>query len=155
MGTFAPIVDYLTAMKILKDVLNRPDRNNKLPIFLTSFGYTEADVQNSWIEYVPGTGVVNPPSREYSGSIVKVAVSHPSFKRNVAQFTIPHAASGMKLRIVDAKGTLIKTLLSSFDETSIAWDGTNGSGKTVPTGNYFITIAAGTVERTGKIVVSK
>ena len=57
MGTFAPIVDYLTAMRIMKDVMNKPDANNNLPKFLTNFGYAETDALD-WNEYVPGSGTV-------------------------------------------------------------------------------------------------
>jgi len=52
MGTFAPIVDYLTAMRIMKDVMNKPDANNNLPKFLTNFDYAETDALD-WNEYVP------------------------------------------------------------------------------------------------------
>jgi hypothetical protein len=155
MGTFAPIVDYLTAMKILKDILSRPDRNNKLPIFLTSFGYTEADVQNSWIQYTPGVSTVNPPSRKYSGTIVQLALSHPSYKRTVMRFAIPPMAGDMKLSIVDARGTLVRTISASLDETRIVWDGLNTIGTSVSMGNYFVKITAGNIERTGTIIVSK
>jgi hypothetical protein len=43
MGTFAPTVDYLTATKIMSDVMGKPDANNNLPKFLTEFGYTTTD----------------------------------------------------------------------------------------------------------------
>jgi hypothetical protein len=156
MGTFAPIVDYLTAIKILKDILNRPDRNNKLPIFLTSFGYTEADVQDSWIQYTPGSGVVDTPSREFSGTIVTLSLSHPSYKRATIHFTIPHYAGGaMRASIIDAGGRLARTLSAPSDETRIIWDGRNNNGTTVSMGNYLVKIIAGTLVRTGSIVVSK
>ena len=156
MGTFAPIVDYLTAMKILKDILNRPDRNNKLPIFLTSFGYTEADVQNSWIQYTPGSGIVSPPSREYSGTIMQLALSHPSYKRTTIHFTIPHYAGGaMRVSIIDAGGRLVRTLSAPSDETRIIWDGRNNNGTTVSAGHYLVKIIAGTLEHSGSIVVSR
>jgi TAT (twin-arginine translocation) pathway signal sequence len=54
MGTFAPIVDYLTAMRIMADVMGKPDRNNNLPKFLTNFGYAETDALQ-WIEYLPSS----------------------------------------------------------------------------------------------------
>jgi hypothetical protein len=59
MGTFAPIVDYLTAMRIMKDVMGKPDANNNLPKFLTNFDYAETDALD-WNEYVPGSGTVVP-----------------------------------------------------------------------------------------------
>jgi hypothetical protein len=55
MGTFAPTVDYCTATNIMASVMNKPDRNNNLPKFLTSFGYAATDVMD-WNEYVPGSG---------------------------------------------------------------------------------------------------
>ena len=60
MGTFAPTVDYCTATKIMAAVMNKSDRNNNLPKFLTSFGYAETEVLD-WNEYVPGSAPpINP-----------------------------------------------------------------------------------------------
>jgi hypothetical protein len=67
MGTFAPIVDYLTAMRIMKDVMNKPDANNNLPKFLTNFDYAETDALD-WNEYVPGSGTGAPPPGGSGGS---------------------------------------------------------------------------------------
>ncbi|HJX54951.1 MAG TPA: hypothetical protein VJ801_19485 [Polyangia bacterium] len=64
MGTFAPIVDYLTALRIMKDVMNKPDANNNVPKFLTNFGYAETDALQ-WVEYVPGS---QPPIGGNTGS---------------------------------------------------------------------------------------
>ena len=64
MGTFAPAVDYLTAMRIMKDVMNKPDANNNVPKFLTNFGYAETDPLQ-WVEYVPGSA---PPIGGNTGS---------------------------------------------------------------------------------------
>jgi hypothetical protein len=61
MGTFAPIVDYLAANKILLDTtimskspipaLGVTNAAIILPMFLTQFGYAETDPQ--WTEYTP------------------------------------------------------------------------------------------------------
>ena len=64
MGTFAPIVDYLTAMRIMKDVMGKPDANNNVPKFLTNFDYAETDALQ-WVEYVPGS---QPPIGGNTGS---------------------------------------------------------------------------------------
>jgi hypothetical protein len=58
MGTFAPTVDYLTATKIMNDVMAKPDANNNLPKFLTEFGYTTTDPV--WIEFTPGVTPISP-----------------------------------------------------------------------------------------------
>jgi len=57
MGTFAPTVDYLTATKIMNDVMAKPDANNNVPKFLTEFGYATTDPV--WVEVTSG-GVVTP-----------------------------------------------------------------------------------------------
>jgi Domain of unknown function (DUF362) len=61
MGTFAPIVDYLTAKNIAlnKSIMNlnataTAAAATTLPQFLTSFGYSATDALQ-WIEYVPGS----------------------------------------------------------------------------------------------------
>jgi hypothetical protein len=60
MGTFAPTVDYCTATNIMTTVMNKPDRNNNLSKFITSFGYAATEVLD-WNEYVPGSAPpINP-----------------------------------------------------------------------------------------------
>jgi hypothetical protein len=66
MGTFAPIVDYLSAKNILTNAtvmastpipaLGLTNAAIILPQFLTTFGYAETDPLQ-WIEYNPATGV--------------------------------------------------------------------------------------------------
>jgi hypothetical protein len=63
MGTFAPTVDYCTATKIMTDVMNKPDKNNNLPKFLTTFGYAATEVLD-WNEYVPGSAPPINPSKD-------------------------------------------------------------------------------------------
>ena len=155
MGVFAPIVDYLTAMKILKGVMNKTDKNNNVPKFVTSFGYTETDVADSWIEYTAGTGIADGPSREYSGRIMQLSLSNPSFKHAVAHFTIPHTEGVMRLNIVDVKGRSIRNLSASLDENMIVWDGKNNNGTLVSAGNYFVNIIAGASRRSATISVTR
>jgi hypothetical protein len=64
MGTFAPIVDYLTGIIVMQNVVNAGSTMKNMaeyiPQFLTNFGYTVADVPltggTCWIESVPGVG---------------------------------------------------------------------------------------------------
>ena len=68
MGTFAPTVDYCTATNIMTTVMNKPDRNNNLSKFITSFGYAATDVMD-WNEYVPGSAPpINPKDGGAGGS---------------------------------------------------------------------------------------
>jgi hypothetical protein len=68
MGTFAPTVDYCTATNIMATVMNKPDRNNNLSKFITSFGYAATDVMD-WNEYVPDSAPpINPKDGGAGGS---------------------------------------------------------------------------------------
>lgn len=166
MGTFAPIVDYLSVKNILLNTtvmtsspmpaLGVTNAAIILPLFLSSFGYAEADVQNSWTEYIPGAiGVVDPSAREYSGRLVHVALSNPSYKHTVAHVTVPQSAGAMRVSIIDGRGRLIRNLSAASNETTIVWDGLGATGTPVSTGNYFVKITAGAIESTGNIVVSR
>ena len=164
MGTFAPIVDYLTATKLLLNAtimaagpmpaLGATNAAINLPKFLTSFGYTTTDALD-WVEFVPGVGIVNPPSHEYSGRLVKVSLSNPSFKRTTAQILIPHTAGAMCVGILDCEGRLVRTFLASLNETIISWNGLSDNGTTVSAGNYLVEIVAGGIKRTGNIIVTR
>jgi hypothetical protein len=166
MGTFAPIVDYLSAKNILLNstvmasspmpALGVTHAATILPLFLTSFGYAVTDVQNSWIEYIPGTiDTVDPLSRELSGRPVQVVLSHSSYKGATAQFTVPRSAGPMNVSIVDGRGRLIRQLSASLDETTIVWDGLSTAGTPVSVGNYFVKVTSGAFKGTGSIVVRR
>ena len=57
MGTFAPVVDYLTVKKVREEVLKCTHDTNTVNSFLTSFGYTANDPV--WI-LVPPAGAIQP-----------------------------------------------------------------------------------------------
>jgi hypothetical protein len=65
MGTFAPIVDYLTAKNVLFNtavmtvVAKATTGSAAIPQFLTNFGYAETDALE-WVEFTPGGGTVTP-----------------------------------------------------------------------------------------------
>jgi hypothetical protein len=165
MGTFAPIVDYCSTKNILLNTTTMksspmPDLGVTnaaiiLPLFLSSFGYAETDVQNSWIEYDPGTGVLNPSSREHSGRLVSVALSNPLYKRTVAHVTVPQSVGAMRAGIIDGRGRLIRNLSAGSGETTIVWDGLGDAGTPVSAGTYFVKIIAGTIHRSTTITVAR
>jgi len=164
MGTFAPIVDYCAANNILlnKAIMTIPmaqlgitNAAVILPQFLTNFGYTTADVQNSWIEFAPGTAVLGAKAQAHSGRLVQVALAHPSFKQSSVQFTIAPSTEALRVSIVDGQGRLVRKLSAVSDASSIVWDGLSTGGTSVATGNYLVKIIAGNLERSGIIRVGK
>jgi hypothetical protein len=73
MGTFAPIVDYLTAKNVLFNTAvmtvaaKATTGAAAIPQFLTTFDYAETDALE-WIEFVPGSGTVTPTGGSGGGS---------------------------------------------------------------------------------------
>jgi flagellar hook assembly protein FlgD len=125
-------------------------------MFLSNFGYAEADVQNSWMEYIPGAiGVVDPSPREHSGRRVQVALSNSSYKQSTAHINVPQSAGAMRVSILDGRGRQIRKLSASHDQTRIVWDGLSDNGTQVSAGNYLVKISAGTVENAGIIVAGR
>jgi hypothetical protein len=155
MGAFGPIVDYLIVKKVREQVEKLTHNDTVIAKYLTEFGYAETDALE-WIEFTPGTSVANPLSGEHSGRLVRVSLSHPSYKPTAMQFTVPHSAGGARIGIFDGKGRTVRELSASFSqETEFIWDGRDSDGTTVSTGKYFVKISAGTIERTGMFIVSK
>ncbi len=46
MGTFGPVMDYLTSMRFRKDTMGWPVNERVVGRFLTDFGFSERDLLN-------------------------------------------------------------------------------------------------------------
>jgi hypothetical protein len=72
-------------------------------------------------------------------------------------FTL-HSAQHVQLRIYDARGRLVTTLVDetrSPGESSVTWDGKNAGGNEVGSGVYYCKLTAGGLEQTRKMVLLK
>jgi len=67
-------------------------------------------------------------------------------------------SSRVKLKIYNALGQLVKILVDDYKTTgeySVVWDGTDSSGKVMPSGNYFYQIKAGEFTSAKKMIYIK
>jgi len=71
------------------------------------------------------------------------------------RFRVPTAGK-INLSIYDARGRLVKTLLSGYHEAGsgkVTWDGKSNSGQKVASGLYFCRLVAGKYSKTIKVVL--
>jgi flagellar hook assembly protein FlgD len=70
---------------------------------------------------------------------------NPFNPRTTVEFALSHDATA-SLRVYDARGRLVRTLLESYvaaGKHSVTWDGRNDQGVTVVSGVYFLRLQAG------------
>ncbi|MBC8344665.1 MAG: T9SS type A sorting domain-containing protein [Candidatus Marinimicrobia bacterium] len=73
------------------------------------------------------------------------------------QFILPKAGN-VNISIFDLSGHEIIHLVRKYQTSgskSVIWDGTNKSGKKVPSGVYFYSISTGNIRQTRKMVLLK
>jgi len=72
-------------------------------------------------------------------------------------FSIGHSAESIELKIYDATGRLIKSLdpvpSTENHASSVFWNGTDGRGRRLPAGVYFVTLNTETQSETQKIIL--
>jgi flagellar hook assembly protein FlgD len=74
------------------------------------------------------------------------AAPNPAFGRVLASFTLPSAADHADLRIYDAAGRLVNTLISgpvAAGTQRIEWTGLDENGRSSPAGIYFLKLSVG------------
>jgi hypothetical protein len=104
------------------------------------------------------TGPAADVSPESSGSPARFELhgSYPNPLRGTTTiaFDMPHATA-VDLRIYDASGRLVKTLVSDRRESGLRhvhWDGRDSAGRPAAAGVYFYRLEAGEVRETRKLV---
>jgi flagellar hook assembly protein FlgD len=99
-----------------------------------------------YVKYDPTavTGVEDGPR---TGSrIALLAHPNPAFGRVTAAFTLPSAVEHADLRVYDASGRLVNTLLSgplAAGTQRIEWTGVDENGRTAPAGIFFLRLNTG------------
>jgi hypothetical protein len=99
-----------------------------------------------YVKYDPNsvTGVGDGPRP--GATLVLAAAPNPSFGRVTASFTLPTATDHADLRIYDAAGRLVNTLISgpvAAGTQRIEWAGQDENGRPSPAGMYFLKLSVG------------
>ena len=115
------------------------------------------DNYHTWrVRVVASTGVGDEVPR---GAVTELELEqnfpNPFNPVTVIRFSLPEPAQ-VSLSIYDLQGRLVRVLLkpgrTEAGVHSTAWDGTNDSGKQVPSGIYFCRLTAGNYKQTKKIL---
>jgi hypothetical protein len=99
-----------------------------------------------YVKYDPAavTGVGDGPLA--GARLALAAAPNPAFGRVLASFTLPSAADHADLRIYDAAGRLVNTLISgpvAAGTQRIEWTGLDENGRSSPAGIYFLKLSVG------------
>jgi len=98
---------------------------------------------------------VGPPPTEFR---LLGAAPNPFNPRTAISFELPEARA-VDLRIYDASGRLVRTLLSGetmpAGRRGVEWDGRDASGRTSPSGVYFYRLTAGADADLGRMLLLK
>jgi hypothetical protein len=154
MGTFSPIVDYLTFVKIRYPLLGKALNTAVWRRFYTEFGYKDADVAGldfvDALAYDPTSAESVQAQEKYQVSLV---VSDSAFKLSSADFNLYSTASiGMTVQIMDQRGRIVREFNPQIQRSSmISWDGRNQNGVRLPAGIYPVKVTNGTSHATGTI----
>ena len=97
--------------------------------------------------YKIGFGFVTAVETTQRPSMARLLRNYPNpfNPRTTVEFTLSHDATA-SLRVYDARGRLVRTLLESYvaaGKHSVTWDGRNERGVTVVSGVYFLRLQAG------------
>jgi hypothetical protein len=156
MGTFAPIVDYLTIMKIRIPECGQNPIMSIVNRYYEDFGYTADDVAGleciDALAYHPTRTVQ--PVRQKMNSRLRLTVSSPAFKMSAVEFDVPFGGHRtVSITIVDQRGRLVRELDSRWAKGSmvVAWDGKSESGRQIPAGSYVARVQSGSTSDAGSI----
>jgi hypothetical protein len=83
---------------------------------------------------------------------------NPFQNETILQFDVPGHSGPVRLAVYNVAGRLVKTLLNGPKERgrhSVVWDGSDGQGRAVPAGAYFVRLDVDGETRTEKMVVAR
>jgi predicted NAD-dependent protein-ADP-ribosyltransferase YbiA (DUF1768 family) len=174
MGTFSPIVDYLTVRRIREE---RPENQGGTPYgmgmtdtdeevlgrFLSDFGYDMEAEEIRDLDFIDaltyeppaGTKQINPSDDEVQRNIT---VSAPLFKPARTVFSLSGLRDNPEIKIYSAGGRLVRSFMIASNknkEMTIQWDGRDRHAIMVPAGNYIIKLRAGNQLMSRKLVLLK
>ena len=127
-------------------------QENQIVTFGISFPGTAVDWSVSWSGYVEALSVsaVEPgPDR-----LALEAFPNPSGERVLFQFRLDRAGK-TALAVFDSKGRRIRSLVEDVRSPGwqvVEWDAKDDRGRSVPSGQYFVRLRTGTMDKTEKII---
>jgi hypothetical protein len=162
MGTFSPIVDYLTVRKIREGngeayAMGVTTTNNSaLEQFLTAFGYTPGDIDENehWVDIASYTPPVTSAEfhTPYTRRITLITEGARTVKTG---FALAQKGGDFRLDIYNIKGRLMRSLNIPQREGAVTlrWDGRDKNGGRVGPGEYMVVLRSGKKIAGRKLIV--
>lgn len=142
MGTYGPVVDYLTIKKIRETDMGATHNASIVKKYLTEFGYTENDVRD--FIYVDPSHNQGIPQHLQKAKQATLAVTLGLPYGNLpVSFSLRELSRPVFMTISNLKGQEIQSLSVSFTGSGKAqafWNGRDFSGRTVGSGIYLIMV---------------
>ena len=123
--------------------------------FIPSNVGERAGIGYAWSPARPSPVLDGPPSPDAFALIGNFP--NPFNSRTEIQFALPEPAR-VTLRIYDARGRLVRTLVNGFHQAGtfqVSWDGTNRLGRPVASGVYLYRLQSGSFSQTRKMLLVK
>ena len=147
MGTLAPAVDYQVAMKIRKEVMNAPPEEKWIDPWLERFNINKTDLE--WIVVLPAMIRKNEPLNADRANF-HLMLDKGHFKRSSVLFELPYNADPQSVSIYNIRGNLVRCL-KDIKRHTVVWDGKDQNGRLVPSGNYAVSVKAGSVTKSATL----
>jgi hypothetical protein len=157
MGTFAPVIDYLTTMNVRKPIMvgTGTDKHDYTVInrFLTDFGYAITDTFQ-WVEFTPPiVGIQTSNQINQDARSFEVAINGAKHQASRVHFSLPNNNRSIEVTIIDMHGSVVRTLAQHSGSSFAMWDGRINNGSMASAGNYVVHVTSGSFKTTGKIAV--
>ncbi len=142
MGTFSPVVDYLTIKKIREDVMGLSHSGSVVNRYLTEFGYSVGDVTD--LVNVDPVPITTPkPQRRGHGTQLSLSLPKHLTNRPTVRFDLPTTIRPLLISVYSLQGKEIASIIPSVKEAARVeahWDGRNQVGRVVGSGTYVVTV---------------
>jgi hypothetical protein len=130
--------------------------------FYRNFGFPGDDYYDTgimaWVDD-PSSGISDVDGdSDTAGPAMALRPPHPNPTRGFTEITFDlRKTAPVGVRVYNTAGRLVASLLEDHrvgsGATTVVWDGTDGEGRSVPSGVYFIRLATGPEVATSKILV--
>ena len=141
MGTFSPIVDYLTVMKIRQPILGVAPQQPETDNILTSFGYSSTS-PFQYFELGP-TPVRGPaPDAEMPKAYMQFSLSNKRYVPTGLHFSFLRENAVSEIKVTNLQGKVVRSFSFPSYKNSLVWDGANASGTFLKSGRYIVTLSS-------------
>jgi hypothetical protein len=152
MGTLAPVVDFLTAVKVRSAIMGVSYNTTVVNNWLSAFGYLPTDP--IWIDFSPSTKIaMTNHSALAESTTIRIAVLNNRSIPSTVELSAPFRNKPVSILIYDLRGRSIRDItVPSSDNNLVSWNGLGGpADRPLPAGIYTVKCTMGSWMKTAMI----